>query len=445
MRLSEQDVQDLVSRYQKRAIEFIESGDTPKKRKISKKVRQSVNRSIGSKCPTCELIMTIPNPPSKKKYEPIPSSITIEHILPLSLGGDNTEINLVAMCHACNTRSRNTVQNKFIDARINGARGGKLTDVFKEIIERFVEWSVRSIYTPNSNLDAEIQEFFLETRNSIDESPTSIEELREILRQQDIRIKDLEARIDQIGESIIARFIRFAKKSLNRFRVTVRELLKNKNYPSIYSTEKLLDAPKKLVLNRPNSDSKQQFVEENPIEESRVLVVTDEQLVDSLKGKLVSEFGKSRDDPQRISFTRLSEIQKGVKEEFDCTWTRFYAAFQMPSQGSMSYKTKRVLNYLNFPHTVSKIDGMEYANLLPSFSKTVISVLGTEEIYISRTAFGTRLSKHIRENLGMERKEYLRALNLNTNLSLTKLIQQELGEKIVFSPDSRFIRYNRRN
>ena len=78
---------------------------------------------VGKCCPTCDVRMRRP------KYEFDPNSATVEHIVPLSIGGDNKTNgqfpNCIPMCHACN-QARNKVVLKF----------GKSIGVVKFLIEQ---------------------------------------------------------------------------------------------------------------------------------------------------------------------------------------------------------------------------------------------------------------------------------------------------------------------
>ena len=78
---------------------------------------------VGKCCPTCDVRMRRP------KYEFDPNSATVEHIVPLSIGGDNKTNgqfpNCIPMCHACN-QARNKVVTKF----------GKSIGVVKFLIEQ---------------------------------------------------------------------------------------------------------------------------------------------------------------------------------------------------------------------------------------------------------------------------------------------------------------------
>ena len=78
---------------------------------------------IGKCCPTCDVRMRRP------KHEFDPNSATVEHIVPLSIGGDNKTDgefpNCIPMCHACN-QARNKVVLRF----------GKSMGVVKFLIEQ---------------------------------------------------------------------------------------------------------------------------------------------------------------------------------------------------------------------------------------------------------------------------------------------------------------------
>ena len=70
--------------------------------------RNIKTKNYGKCCPTCNVTMK----KGKHKDWTAPNEVTVEHIVPLDLGGDNKSEgrfpNCIAMCHACN-QARNSV------------------------------------------------------------------------------------------------------------------------------------------------------------------------------------------------------------------------------------------------------------------------------------------------------------------------------------------------
>lgn len=119
-------------------IERVEHFDgTAKKRSTPSSVKKNAH---GKACPTCQQQMV------DKKGNP--HNISAEHIIPLSLGGDNTVSGsfpqVVAMCHACNT-----------------ARNQLVLSVKDSNRAPMVEFLIRQVYDPKiGNLNAEYFSIF---------------------------------------------------------------------------------------------------------------------------------------------------------------------------------------------------------------------------------------------------------------------------------------------
>ena len=160
--MSEAEVQALVDKWIPYCIEYVQSGRKEKKKKISGTDRNEIESHAGEKCPTCTEKM-VPQPHTgripKKGDLPEKHGITVEHIIPRVLGGDNRRLNLVAMCHRCN-QCRNAVMNEIIP-HLPTIRGSKLQETVRDTLSRYVEWSIRTIHTPNSNkVDTSLSELF---------------------------------------------------------------------------------------------------------------------------------------------------------------------------------------------------------------------------------------------------------------------------------------------
>ncbi len=59
--------------------------------------------ALGHSCPRCGVLMGV----GKRN----PAGVTVDHILPLVLGGTNTPENLVAICRRCNSRGGAALSN----------------------------------------------------------------------------------------------------------------------------------------------------------------------------------------------------------------------------------------------------------------------------------------------------------------------------------------------
>jgi hypothetical protein len=173
---SEKEVQKLVDHWVQYCIEYIESGRKEKRKTLKGIDKDEIESHAGEKCPTCTEKM-VPQPHTgrvpRRGDLPEKHGITAEHIVPRVLGGDNRRLNLVAMCHRCN-QCRNAVMNE-ITPHLPTIRGSKLVDSVRDILSRYIEWSIRTIHTPKSKkIDAHISDLFEKEKIADDSRQPSI-------------------------------------------------------------------------------------------------------------------------------------------------------------------------------------------------------------------------------------------------------------------------------
>ena len=159
---TEEEVQHLVDEWTTQCINFIQTGSKGEVgKKISTSDRKEIEVRVGEKCPTCQIVMspTIKKGRKPRKGEvPEPSSITVEHIVPRTLGGNNKRDNLIAMCHQCNMY-RNATMTVSIPHH-STMRGKSLSKEEFTQVSRFIEWSIRTIHSPLSKVDKVCSEIF---------------------------------------------------------------------------------------------------------------------------------------------------------------------------------------------------------------------------------------------------------------------------------------------
>ena len=159
---TEPEVQERIKEWTKHCIAFIEAGGKGEVGKmISSANRKIIEAKVGECCPTCDTIMeptTKRGRQPKKGESPDPRSITVEHVVSRTLGGNNKLDNLVAMCHQCNMY-RNATMTKLIPSYAK-MHGRQLTDDERDKVGRFIEWSIRTIRTPSTKIDPECSELF---------------------------------------------------------------------------------------------------------------------------------------------------------------------------------------------------------------------------------------------------------------------------------------------
>ena len=486
----EEQVSEFVAKSQIRAKEFIESGDEQTKRVISKKNREEIYQSKGDKCPTCDNILTeSTDHKSSKSYAPTSSSITVEHILPLYLGGNNKLGNLVAMCYACNNQARNETQRHFIQDPVQSNRGKPLTKESEDIINRFTEWSIRGIKTPSTKIDNEIQEYFETVRTqfaprlSLEERiavlETKIHTLENTLWKRTMRTigsffqraKDpvgavekpsIEKQAPQPQKKDPAKKKAPAKEKtpdftaeefvggLLRHKTKVGEELYNMIYADMIREEPRFNLKKYDI--KPSS-----YLEENCSEllliekrlhkngETSSLWIT--ALVPiKFRQEVLAAFNESEEGV--LEFTVICDIQRDIKKEFNLSWNQFFNQFCMNDRGAMNTKIKALLKANNIPHALSRDSEaeMDYAHYktqedcteeFRSIIKGIIAESdrkkadGRHKLTIS--ALGQRFSKRV-QALGFDnKKEYFQQNGLDPTMSITKAISAYFSEgKIEF-------------
>lgn len=178
---TEAEVQEIIQKWTKHCIAFIETGGNGEVgKRISSANRRLIESQIGECCPTCNMEMA---PTTKRGRQPKkgesaePTSITVEHVVSRTLGGNNKLENLVAMCHRCNM-CRNTTMTKFIPVYAS-MHGRALTDVERDKVGRFIEWSIRTIRSPSTKIDAECSELFSNLLSKTKHKHTAVVEQNE--------------------------------------------------------------------------------------------------------------------------------------------------------------------------------------------------------------------------------------------------------------------------
>ncbi len=172
---TEGEVKQLVKHWVERCTDFLENDERGEiGKQISSTDRTELSGSDGLKCPTCPEKMVLKPNKSKKQRK---HRLTIEHIIPRCLGGNNSRSNLVAMCHHCN-RHRNSVMMILIPPFEN-IRGSELETSVKSDLSRYIEWALRTIHTPKSKkIDADLSQIFGEYCSPTENGKKSIKEAK---------------------------------------------------------------------------------------------------------------------------------------------------------------------------------------------------------------------------------------------------------------------------
>ena len=160
--MNEDQIQKFIDEWIPICKSFSERGQKVKKKVIPGTIRRRIEAEAGNPCPICSEILILPEKLGhrpKRGYSPPNRSVTVEHIVPRTLGGDNRESNLISMCYLCNM-CRNITMTKLMREHTT-LRVRKLNDAEFEKLKQFVAWSIRTVHTPKSEfIDPEIQGMF---------------------------------------------------------------------------------------------------------------------------------------------------------------------------------------------------------------------------------------------------------------------------------------------
>ena len=424
--MTEEQVVEFVTDCQKQALEFIKSGRHAKRKTISKTNRGLIYLSIGERCPTCDLTLSEPTDrKSTKSYDPIDSSITIEHILPLDLGGDNRLDNMAPMCYACNVTARCGTQQYFVESLVKENRGKTLSEGDIELLNRFVEWSIRTVKSPDSKIDSEIQQYF-ETVREIIASKKSTPTPSKSNENMELKIAELEKRIQALENTLWKRIMRTIGKFFQRTKSPIRAVEK-------VPLEKQAPQPQKENLHNPDF---------TPEEFSRGLLRhkkrADAVTFSTLYSRLINEDSRYNLKDLRIKpnsylleyCSHLLEIEgreKGTK-------IHYWINEKEKTQAERDKKPSKT-----FPGT-PRIE----PSPIKSFKEIIIIILEQEKDPITFNSVGGKLSQYLEDEYDFTTKQFLILEGLNENLSIRQLIINQLGDDVIISDDNKEVELNRR-
>ena len=152
MTIFDSDEQELLERIRlakAQSIAFLNSDKQPTKRIIGAPVKKKLNSKSGKQCPICKEKMKL----SKQRQTPLDNTeATIEHILDLAIGGNNTLENFMIICHRCN-EVNNQIMQDYLTISIEDKRleigsldwRKELRTAEKKILRlfKYIEWSFR--------------------------------------------------------------------------------------------------------------------------------------------------------------------------------------------------------------------------------------------------------------------------------------------------------------
>ena len=436
--MNEEQVAEFVADCQKQTLEFIESGTHAKRKTISKTNRGIIYQSIGEKCPICDLTLSEPTDrKSTKTYDPIDSSITIEHVLPLDLGGNNRRDNMVPMCYACNVKARCATQQYFVEAMVKENRGKILSEEDKELLNRFVEWSIRTVKLPGNKIDLEIQQYFETVRETL---ATEKYTLSPSISSGNLEMKiaALEKRIQALENTLWKRTMRAIGSFFQRTKAPVDAVEKS-------SIEKQAPLSQKEKIRKldptPEEFSKAQK------EKIRKLDFTPEEFS---KGLL-----SHKKRVEAVTFTtlysRLLEEDSrynlkilGIKPSF---YLLEYCSHLLEIEGRE--KGKVIHYWINKKQNLVKFEASFDVEKITSelggvdeFKHIIKEILSNSDNKISISALGLRFSKKV-QSMGFEnKKEFFKHVGISPTITLSKAINEYMSEEITLKDNHAFL--NRR-
>jgi 5-methylcytosine-specific restriction endonuclease McrA len=428
LQMNEELVAEFVAGCQKQALEFVESGRSAKRVTISKISRDLIYQSIGEKCPTCDLTLSEPSDrKSTKSYDPIDSSITVEHLLPLDLGGNNSFNNLVPMCYSCNAKARGATQQEFVEALIKENRGKDLSEENKDILNRFVEWSIRTVKSPDNNIDSEFQQYFEVVGKAPRASPTT-RMVRIILVER--KIAELEVRIQALENTLWKRTMRSIGSFFQRVKSPINAVEKA-------SIEKKASKPQKGDSHKVEKASieKQapQPQKENPHnpdftpEEFSSAILSHKKRSDAmtfnyLYGELIKEEPKYNLKNHKIKpssyleeyCSHLLDIEKRIhKNAVNSSY--WILEKKNPVKSEKSFHVEKV---------TPELDGVD------KLKRIIKEILSNSNNKISISALGLRFSKKV-QSMGFDnKKEFFKQVGIRPNITISTAINEYMSEEV---------------
>ena len=424
--MNEELVAEFVADCQKQALEFVESGRRVKRVTISKTSRDRIYQSIGEKCPTCDLTLSEHSDrKSTKSYDPIDSSITVEHLLPLELGGNNSFNNLVPMCYACNSKARCATQQEFVEALIKENRGKDLSEENKDILNRFVEWSIRTVKSPDNKIDSEFQEYFEVVGKAPGATRKSIRLVRIILVER--KIAELEVRIQALENTLWKRTMRAIGSFFQRVKSPINAVEKA-------SPEKKASKPKKGDSHKVEKASTEKKASKPQKEDPHNLDFT----------------------PEEFSRGLLSHKKRVEAVEFGTLYKRLIEEDSRYNLKALRIKPNEYLtnSCSDFLTIIEKSDGKtdptthywiseKLENDIEEFRSIITEILTGADDKITISALGLRFSKRV-QNLGFDnKKEFFKQVGIRPNISISTAINEYMSEEVTLEDGHASL--NRRN
>lgn len=449
---TEAEVKEIIQAWTKHCIAFIEAGGNGEVgKRISSANRRLIESKVGECCPTCNMEMaptTKRGRQPKKGESPERTSITVEHVVSRTLGGNNKLENLVAMCHRCNM-CRNATMTKFIPIYAS-MHGRALTDVERDKVGRFIEWSIRTIRSPSTKIDAECSELFSTLLSKTKHKHTSVVEQNETENNNPVHtgystpsegnteMKQLLEVLQEIRDtqkSILEQLVRSKKHRLSSWFKGMFSKKKKSTLPT-NNGQKTLAEPKK----KPKKISKKK-ISPPPVQIEHVFTITEEfeqtirNVLDGKKPMMLAVLGNELKNYQEMNqwvdtgteaflmmhgFSKKSGLKKAIVSK-------------MPDEVLIEGEPPRQtisLKVIQDPIVLAENQEPLLEMNLESFRTACIAVI---EEPMSPATFALRLGAHVSTTYSREAsaKEFAHQCGIAKSWSLLKSLRTHVSDCVV--------------
>lgn len=437
------ELNDRIRRFQALSLSFIHSDNLPTKRKVPAAIRNKVSEAAGEKCPLCPNILIST---SLKKTPLDDRESTSDHILDLCLGGNNTVENFLILCHECNF-AKNTAMQKQL--KIKGIKQGSpghspwqkefpsKSDNLTKLLE-YIEWSFRIEEPSIETVFPELHGYFMGMRYGELLEPTLSSEKTLQKTTETSVLSDLEKRIQALENTFWKRIMRAIGSFFQRTKAPVGAVEKS-------SIEK--QAPQPQKENPHNLDfTPEEFVRGLLSHKMR----DGKELYNNLYGELISEEPKYNLKDHKIkpssyleeNCSELLVVEKTLHKngETSSLWISEIEN-SVNIEASIDVKITTQAERENKP-TVTTED--TEPDQTKSFAEIIKMILKQENGPIALNSLGSKFSQILVSEYNSTRNDFLIIEGLSPSFSLTKLINDQLGDEVIFSNENKKVELNRR-
>ena len=500
MGLSNQELEPIIQKAKSTSVAHLFSGNKSINRQIPAAIKARLENAKGTKCPLCPNVLVFTSNKSPGSLHPCEASP--DHILDLVLGGNNAESNFIVICHRCN-RAKNHAMLNHLKTTSPGKTPGPNTgwrEVFRSKPENivklfdYIDWSYMLPHSQRGHVDSTLQGYFDESRFRDETPPERLETPAEL--------SDLERRVQRLENTLwkrtmraIGSFFQRAKSPINAVEKTSiekqapqpqkedphnldftpeefsRGLLSHKKraYPVTFTTlyARLIKEDSRYNLKalgiKPNSYLIEHCSHLLEIEESRETenhywinnkpTATTEDLTNVLldniedgmmMGTIADNLPKWCNDAWNTDLASPTEIKVHLgmgKNKVLQRVLQDLLGSRVSFEGNPGLANQVVCRISKASPGTPRIEPPP----IKSFKEIIIIILEQEKGPITFNSLGGKLSKFLDDEYDFTTQEVLILEGLNENLSIRKLIINQLGDDVIISDDNKEVELNRRD